>query len=218
MSYDLIIVSKSTDKTIPVTQRCIDTALAECDCYVIVVETGNPYKYSGADKLIEYNGKFNYNRALNIGLKYVKSDIHILANNDLIFRPGWSRIGELMRANGYHSASAVSSDRLPKGMLYEGYQVGKVLLGWCIFMDDYVIQKIDRLDESVSFWYSDNLYGAQLKAAGIKHALFTDVTVNHIGSYTLKQLSNRNQRHLALDERHIYNERQRYYDTRKPGT
>lgn len=218
MSYDLIIVSKSTDKTIAVTQRCIDTALAECDCYVILIETGNPYRYSGVNKFIEYNGQFNYNRALNMGLKYAKGDIHILANNDLIFRQGWSRIGELMRVNGYHSASAMSGDRLPRGMLYEGYQVGKVLLGWCIFLDDYVLQKIGKLDESVSFWYSDNLYGAQIKAAGIKHALFTDVAVNHIGSYTMKLLPNRTQRHLALDERHIYNERQRYYDTRKSHT
>jgi len=214
MSYDLIIVSKSTDKVIPVTQRCIDSALAECPCYVILIETGQPYKYSGVNKFIEYNGQFNYNRALNLGLKYAKSDIHILANNDLIFQKGWSRIGEYMKANDVHSASAVTGDRFQAGMIYEGYQVGKVLLGWCIFLDDFVLQKIGKLDESVSFWYSDNLYGAQLKVAGIKHVLFTDFRVDHLGSFTLRQLSNRIQRHLALDERHIYNERQRYYDKR----
>ena len=215
MSYDLIIVSKSMPATIPVTQRCIDSARAEGGVYVILIETGNPYKYPGVNKFIEYNGQFNYNRALNMGLKYAKSDIHILANNDVLFQKGWSRMGDFMKANGYHSASAVTARQmLPKGMVYEGYQVGKVLLGWCIFCDDYVLQKIGKLDESVSFWYSDNLYGAQLKAEGIAHALFTDCTVDHVGSFTLKKHPVRTQRHLALDERHIYNERIRYYDTR----
>ena len=215
MSYDLIIVCKSMQSTIPMTQRCIDSARSEGQVYVILVETGQPYRYSGVDKFIEYNGQFNYNRALNIGLKYAKSDIHILANNDLVFQQGWSKIGDYMKANGYHSASAVTQKlKLPKGMVYEGYQVGKVLLGWCIFIDDYVLNKIGKLDESVSFWYSDNLYGAQLKAAGIPHGMFTDCVVDHIGSFTLKKHSVRTQRHMALDERHIYNERQRYYDKR----
>ena len=90
MTYDLIIVSQSTPALIPITEQCIESARQDgAELNIIVIETGNPYKYD-VDKIIEYNGEFNYNRALNIGLKYAKNDIHILANNDLIFHPGWS--------------------------------------------------------------------------------------------------------------------------------
>lgn len=89
MTYDLIIVSQSIPTLIPVTQQCIDTARADTDdINVIVVETGEPYKYPGADIHLKYEGQFNYNRALNLGLKHVKGDVHILANNDIIFHSG----------------------------------------------------------------------------------------------------------------------------------
>ena len=108
MTYDLIIVSKSDSDLIQMTEQCIASACQDgADLNVIVIETGNPYKYD-VDKIIEYNGEFNYNRALNIGLKYAKGDVHILANNDLIFHKGWSRIGDMMKEYGYHSASALN--------------------------------------------------------------------------------------------------------------
>lgn len=216
MTYDLIIVTKSIDDLIAVTQRCIDSALADsAKVNVILIETGQPYRYQNVDKFIEYNGQFNYNRALNMGLKYAKGDIHILANNDLIFQKGWSIIGPLMRANGYHSASAWSScmPGYQKGYVYEGYQIGSVLAGWCIFIDDYVLEKIGKLDETVSFWFSDNLYGCQLRAAGIKHGMFTDCIVDHLGSLTMKKHPIREQRKMALSERNKFKIRQRYYDT-----
>ena len=74
MTYDLIIISKSVDDLIGVTQTCINSARIDgADLNIIVVETGNPYKYD-VDKIVSYNGEFNYNRALNMGLKYAKSD------------------------------------------------------------------------------------------------------------------------------------------------
>ena len=107
MTYDLIIVSKSDGTLFKLTENCIKTARKDnVDLNIIVVETGKPYKYD-VDKIIQYEGEFNYNRALNLGLKYAKSDIQILANNDIMFGEGWSKIGSLMRSNGYLSASAL---------------------------------------------------------------------------------------------------------------
>jgi hypothetical protein len=77
-----------------------------------------------------------------------------------------------------------------------------------------VIEQIGKLDEGVSFWFSDNLYGEQIKAAGIQHALFTNVQVDHIGSATLKKVSTRDKRRYQLGELGKYNERKRYYDSR----
>jgi len=215
MIYDLIIVTQSNGSLIQNTQNCIDSARGECDLNVILVETGQPYKYN-VDKIIDYNGEFNYNRALNLGLKHSKGDVHILANNDIIFHEGWSVIGASMKANGYHSASALSQDPRQKDFkrgdfVYEGYNIGSHLTGWCIFADRYCIQEIGKLDESVSFWYSDDLYACQLKAAGIRHGLFCNVQVDHLTSATLSKQPSRVQRQYQRGELGKFLQRQKYY-------
>jgi glycosyltransferase involved in cell wall biosynthesis len=215
MSYDLIIVSQSTPALIPVTQRCIDSAREDmAELNIVVIETGQPYKYN-VDKIIEYNGEFNYNRALNMGLKYAKNEIHILANNDLVFHPGWSKIGDLMKANGYHSASCATGDIKQGECLYEGYSIETILAGWCIFIDDYCLEKIGQLDETMSFWFSDNLYACQIKAAGIKHALFCNCRVDHLVSQTLRKQPSRIRRQYQIGEFRKFNERLRYYAQRE---
>jgi glycosyltransferase involved in cell wall biosynthesis len=188
MTYDLIIVSQSKGDLIQVTQNCINSARKDTDLNIIVVETGQPYKYD-VDKIVEYNGEFNYNRALNLGLKYAKSDYQILANNDIIFHEAWSVIGDLMNHYGYLSACAWSTDPRQKGFnhgyAYEGYKVGYQLVGWCIFTSKNLWPLIGKLNEKYQFWYSDNIYAKQLKDKGIKHALISSVRVDHIGSQTL---------------------------------
>ncbi len=214
MTYDLIIPTQSKGNLIQMTQRCIDSARAEADVNVIIVESGDPYKYEGISKSIEYNGEFNYNRALNLGLKYAKGDVHILANNDIYFHEGWSKIGELMKANEYHSASAWAPHlkMFKEGeYIYEGYQVGYIFTGWCLFMDNYCREKIGKLDESVNFWYSDNLYALQLQTAGITHAMFCNVRVDHLCSQTLKKQPSRLQRQYQLGEMNRFISRQKHY-------
>jgi glycosyltransferase involved in cell wall biosynthesis len=203
---------------IQVTQNCIDSARNNIEDHklnIIVVETGNPYKYD-VDKIIEYNGEFNYNRALNLGLKYAKGDIHILANNDIIFKPGWADIGDLMKTNGYHSASALSQDprqsKFERGeLVYEGYGIGSHLTGWCIFVDRFCLQSIGSLDEAVAFWYSDDIYVWQLKAAGIRHGLFCNIEVDHLTSVTLSKQSSNIQRKYQRGCFQEFNQRQKYY-------
>jgi hypothetical protein len=190
MTYDLIIVSQSNGELIKVTQNCIDSARNDkAELNIIIVETGNPYKYD-VDKIIEYNGTFNYNRALNLGLKYAKSDIQILANNDITFHPGWSRIGEIMQLNNYLSTSALSSALQHKSFkrgsyAIEGYGIGFQLTGWCIFTQKELWKKIGKLNEDYMFWYSDNAYAKQLIEKKIKHALICCIQVDHSVSATL---------------------------------
>jgi hypothetical protein len=209
MTYDLIIVSQSKGDLIQVTQNCIDsTRLEDTDLNIIVVETGNPYKYD-VDKIIEYNGAFNYNRALNLGLKHVKGDIHILANNDIIFHKGWSKIGEQMKQNGFESASALSNDHRQRSFergdfIYEGYNIGVYVTGWCIFITKEALRKIGKLDESFEFWYSDDVYADQLKAHGLHHGLFCNIQIDHLGSKTLKTLPFRDQRRYSVNSLHKY--------------
>lgn len=218
MKYDLIIVTQSKGDLIQMTQRCIDSARQDnADLNIIIVETGNPFKYD-VDKIIEYNGPFNYNRALNLGLKYRKGDVYILANNDIIFHPGWSEIGELMRLNDLHSASVLSQDA--KGcqrgnFVYEGYVIGTHVTGWCLFLDEYVLENIGQLDETCSFWYSDNLYACQLKSKGIKHGLFCNLQVDHMTSRTLIKQNHSIQRKFQLGEFGKFKQREKYYATQE---
>jgi hypothetical protein len=155
---------------------------------------------------------------LNLGLKYAKGDIHILANNDLIFHKGWSQIGELMQLNNFHSASVLSQSHNGFEVgdyVYEGYTIGKHLTGWCIFVDKYCIEQIGRLDESVNFWYSDDLYACQIKAEGIRHGLFCNCQVDHITSRTLVKQSSNVQRIYQNGQLTKFKQRQRYYAQRE---
>lgn len=220
MIYDLIIVSKSEGELIPMTQNCINTALQDgADMNIIVVESGEMHQYENAQS-IKYNGEFNYNRALNLGLQHVKGDIHILANNDIIFHPGWSKIGEQMIYNKIHSASALSQDPQQSSfkegnVMYEGYDIGIFLTGWCIFVDPYCIKSIGKLDETVLFWFSDDLYACQLLAVGIKHYLFCNVRVDHITSRTLIMQPIRLQRQYKIGEYQKFTLRKRFYHAKR---
>jgi hypothetical protein len=194
MTYDLIIVSKSVGNLIQVTQNCIDSARKDnAELNIIIVETNSIAFNYDVDKIVKYEGEFNYNRALNLGLKYAKSDVQILANNDIIFHPGWSQIGDIMKINNYLSSSAMSNApqyrRFRRGMIaYEGYGIGFELAGWCIFTRKELWEQIDKLDEKHPFWFSDNAYADQLKAKNIKHALICCVRVDHITSATFKKM------------------------------
>lgn len=213
MTYDIIIISQSIGDLIKVTENCIKSARQDnAKLNIIVVETGNPYKYD-VNKIVEYNGEFNYNRALNLGLKYAKSDIQILANNDLIFHKGWSSIGETMKEYGFLSASAISSSIVHKdyprdNKAFEGYEVGTILTGWCIFTQKELWDKIGKLDERFDFWYSDDIYAKQLRDAGIKHYLICNVQVDHITSKTLTKQPHSIQKRftrIPLEAKQLFN-------------
>ena len=197
MKYDLIIVVQSKSKyLIDTTQRCIDSARTDgADLNVIVVETFKPYHYEGCE-IVQYSGEFNYNRALNMGIARSKGDVLILANNDILFQPGWSVIGDLMLSNGFDSASAISErHRMTReDSIYPGFTIGTKLTGWCIFATRHCIDTIGKLDESCEFWGADNVYADQLQKKGLKHGLFCNIQVDHIESATLRTLPTRIQR------------------------
>jgi hypothetical protein len=211
MKFDLITVSCSSSvELIDMTQRCIDSARQDdIDLNVIVVETCKQTDYN-ADQIVMYDGAFCYNRALNLGLTQAKGDIHILANNDLIFHKGWSAIGEAMIINKFPSACALSQDHRQKTFrrgdwIYEGYAIGTYLPGWCIFLTKEGLRTIGgKLWDDVDFWYSDNLYADQLMEYGVRHGLFCNVQVDHITSMTLRSTSPSHQRKMAHESQVKY--------------
>lgn len=210
ISYDLIVVARSdSEHLISITQECIKSA----GVHTVVVETGKGYNYDA--EIVRYEGNFNYHRALNLGIKKATGNIYILANNDILFYPGWEDIGTLMLLNGFDSASAWSSDVRQRGFqrgdyVYPGYGVGNYITGWCIFITAYAYGKIGSLDESVRFWYSDDIYAEQLKANNLKHGLFTGIRVEHRTSQTLQTLPHSLQKSFTSGQKRIYAERKRH--------
>lgn len=211
MLYDLIIVSASINpQFVTMTQRAIDSCIAFADVDVILVETSKKQvRYKHVNKTVHYEGQFNYNRALNMGLIHRRGDIQILANNDILFHEGWTRIGDIMKRYGYLSMSAISNDQRQKkfrrgNFVYEGYTIGFELSGWCIFCDNILWDKIGNLDETHRFWYADNAYADQLKRNGIKHGLYTGVLIEHIGSQTLKKMDIKTRKELTYAEVNRY--------------
>lgn len=208
MRYNLIIVAcSSSNQLIGYTEECIASALQDvADVEITVVETYakiHPYKCN----IIQYTGDFNYNRALNIGIRNSREcDVYILANNDIKFHKGWSVIGDLMSYFGFGSASALAGGKgvLSGDYIYEGYQIGSILLGWCIFATSDTIRRIGSLDETYEFWCSDNVYADQLRGAGVRHGLFCNVRVDHIESATLRSVSLRTKRRYTFNSLNKY--------------
>lgn len=170
-------------------------ASSKVDC--IIVETFSNRPYEKAKLTLFWGKEFNYNACLNYGILHTDTEYIALCNNDLLFSPGWDRITETMKREGVMSASPFSQYSPHRhgykadGSVHYGYWIGHELLGWCIVVHRDIFSVIGKLDESLPFWCSDNLYGDQLQASGLKHILDCGSIVNHIGggSKTLKELN-----------------------------
>ena len=187
---DVIFVANTkSEKLRAITQKAIDSCLKADElnyhCYVIE-QNRKTLPYVNA-KTVFYDFPFNYHRCLNLGVFY--SGIHThspfvaLCNNDVVFAKNWGRNITYAMSKGYLSASP--SQREINEMI-EGDKVGKHILGWCIVVHRDIFNYIGKLNEAVSFWYSDNLYADQLKAEGLKHVLVGNSNVRHLVSQSTR--------------------------------
>ncbi|MDD5650282.1 MAG: hypothetical protein PHF86_07700 [Candidatus Nanoarchaeia archaeon] len=195
LDLSIVIVSSArTESLVSMTQQAINTSMLQSDVSkeLILLEDNN-VSYDNVNKLIDTsNIEFNYNKFLNIGIDYCDGEFIALCNNDLVFEKNWdSVIVDTMRKNKILSASPISGHLVDenKESIVWGYKIGKIVLGWCIVINRYVLELIGKLDESVTFWYSDNLYVNQLKKNKICHALICNSIVNHLCSKTVECLN-----------------------------
>lgn len=216
MKIDVIIVADSTQLDLTVyTKRAIQS-LKRCEndkfqFDITIVETGKIYPFFHGSKTIIYYpyANFNYNRALNLGIRNTQNRYIILTNNDVEFYPGF--MDALMNAfdKGYLSLNPFDQKRYnPKKVklnpIYEGYKVGQILFGYCIAVDRKIFDIIGQIDETVNFWYSDHVYARQLKSHEIKHALVTDANVQHLESKTLDTLDLNKKLEYTEGQKFIY--------------
>lgn len=180
---------------------------------VVLEQNKDAEKYAEADYTVNYEFPFNYNRCMNFGAKVTKNDILFLVNNDLVYTKGFYK--PILKAFecGLQSLSPTSpsSDAYKPQPLSYGYGINSDLKGWFIAVTRKTLERIDYLDESVSFWYSDNIYADQLRYNHIQHARVTNAFVCHLGSSTLKQSSKEKKNEFTMQQKNIYLEARKKY-------
>jgi GT2 family glycosyltransferase len=196
---DVIIISWAKDEELhQVTKRGLDTLFESSRGGVIynaiVVESNtsinydefNNTKYMHTCKTIYPKGEFNYNGYLNQGLKECNSEYVALCNSDLTYEFGWAE--EIIKAMELFPEYISASPWCPEvhgnneshiGKLYEGYEVRKELAGWCIFQQRKIYEVIEKLNEEVKFWFSDNILSDELELRNIGHILVPASVVHH---------------------------------------
>lgn len=204
MVIDVIILSYAkNDDIFNMNVECIDSinrSSNEHQFNIFVVETEKEKKFSypfANVNVIQPESEFNYNKFINIGLQFCKSDWILISNNDTVYHN--NSIDELLRAhsidNGLLSLSPMDDtwfrhnhfDR--NKLIHYGYRTSFEITGWSILMNKKVLEIMGNFDEQFAFWYQDNDYANNLKKFNIKHGLVSTSKVTHklSSSYSLIQ-------------------------------
>lgn len=183
---DVVLVSNATTAALrAMSQQAIDSAGTQAR--VIMLESNRSVSYHGATTLYP-DVPFGYNAYLNIGARAGTGEYIFFGNNDLLFTPGWDAalIGA-MRERGAASASPLCPrSHAPFGLLAHtgvrtGYQVFERFCGWAFMWTRALFERAGGLDETFTFWCSDNATVAQLQQLNQAHLLVTGSVVHHLG-------------------------------------
>lgn len=217
---DVIIAScGNDDKHINLTRQAVKTCIdSNPDLVeVTVIESCKNVVYPNCKTIYFPQGdNFNYHRTMNKGIESTKNKYIAICNNDLIFRDGWAKnILNAMDKLGYESASPVSERfhdiKRISNKAEEGYQMGYHICGWClVFTRDMINRIVDKtpwltvpqwLDETVTFYYSDNAYRAYLVHYNIKHILVWNSRVDHLdhGGATWRDITCKSKKRRLTD-------------------
>ncbi len=194
MVIDVIILSYAkNDDIIKMNIECIDSINNSSkehsfNIYVIETESHKQYVYPQNNvKVIQPRIEFNYNKFINIGLLYCKSDWVLISNNDTYYYENF--LEEMLIAhnndNELLSMSAMDDEWISHKSfdkskdVYYGYRTSFEIAGWCILLNRTVLNKIGTFDENFVFFYQDNDYASTLKKYNIKHGLVTKSKVKH---------------------------------------
>jgi len=160
----------------------------------IIIETNsllykNPNRYGDAyfvpiDNIIYPHEVFNYNRYINIALKYCKNEYVIISNFDIIF--GKRFFSECMKAmNNYRLDSCScytsnwSSHRGLKDKITIGCGIGREYCSWNLIYRRSSINKIIPLDEQSKYYFQGCNLAIESHRLGMRHALVGSAIVTH---------------------------------------
>jgi len=192
---DVVIPTNTLDEQIrAITQNSIyslkNSETSNVKFNVVVCEQNKDAEdYDQVDLMLHYDFPFCFNKVLNYGAKHCSNKYIMFVNNDIMYCRGF--IMPLLSAAmmGYQSLSPTDphKDKPCNEPFVEGYGIDLELKGWFIVCDRQMFDSIGGFDESVDFYWSDNLYKEQLKKAHIKHVRVTNSFAVHFGRSTLRK-------------------------------
>lgn len=225
MEIDVIILSYAkNDDIIKMNNDCINSINNSTKNYsfnIILVETDNnrTHKYSQKNvQVVQPGVEFNYNKFLNIGLKYCKNEWILLSNNDVIYDSNFIdyMLEEYNKDNQLLSMSPMDNtwfrhkEFSHNVNVYYGYRTSFEITGWSILLNKMVVDKIGgSFDENFKFWYQDNDYSNNLIKYKIKHGLVTKSNVTHLLSKSHGLIENNKKFEMTDGQSVIYNKKWR---------
>lgn len=189
---DIIILSKGDDaRKQKMTQDTVDSMLVGANglpVRIIVVEQQKGVTYRDA---VTYHrtGEFNYNRFMNFGATKGNAPWIMFCNNDLIASDAY--LHHLISAGHPVMSPKCPVDGRQKDITKKqtGTTNGRHFSGWCFMMSRELHGKIGGLDESYTFWLSDDVTIEQVKVLGVQPMIVPEAQIRHLGSITLKEQS-----------------------------
>jgi GT2 family glycosyltransferase len=185
---DVIFLSNAkTPELQAMTQNAVDTCAAGTALPVnITVVEQQECSYRNAST-VHMPEEFHFNAFANRAAKKGHAEWVVVANNDLIFGDNWL---EPLLAAGHPVVSPKCPARESQSRIIEnttGDITGVHFSGWCFAIKRDLWERIGGFDESFSFWCSDDAVIEQVKAFGIAPMLVPASKVEHLGSVTLRQ-------------------------------
>lgn len=206
---DVVFLSNAKTPALQaMTQHAVDTCIHGAGQPVnITVLEQQPLEYERV-RTIHLPGEFHYNAFANHGARLGFSEWIMIANNDLIFGDDW--LEPLLAAN-----HPVVSPKCPVRPSQSSITVnttgdsnGVHLSGWCFMIRRDLWEAIGAFDECVEFWCSDDVVIEQVKARGIEPMLVPASRVEHLGSVTLCQTDDPEEK-LTRRQLEIFNRKYR---------
>lgn len=184
---DVVFLSRADTPVLhQMTQEAIDTCLAGADqpVNVIVMEQIEQDSYYTGALTIRAPEEFAYNAFANAGAQLGSAPWIMVANNDLLFEPGW--LSPLLSAGHPVVSPKCPDEKRQAGVTSNevGYQTGRHFSGWCFAIRRELWERIGGFDEDFTFWCADDAVIQQVLAVGVKPMLVPASRVRHLGSIT----------------------------------
>lgn len=186
---DVVILSKASRAELhEMTQRavtsCIENAGAPVNVWVMEQVPG--VTYDGAHYTVYMFEPFAYNMFANQGAQLGLAPWIMVANNDLVFEPGW--LPPLLAAGNPVVSPICPAEKRQRGVTVNlrGTQIGTHFSGWCFAITRELWERIGGFDEDFTFWCADDAVVQQVIAQGVEPMAVPASRVLHLGSATHK--------------------------------
>lgn len=187
MKTSIIIPAYFADESfIEMTQRCLDSLNYGRPDEVIVVDDGSPIQHiglTGYDDVVHHIQNLGYAAAVNSGIRSgglrkfkPTGDVFIIANNDIIFTPGWLEAILKPLEQDYDISSIRTSDNGwdTEDKVTEGDKFGSLFA-----MKRGVYEALGGFDETFRGYFTDLDYRRRALNAGFKIAKNHNHLVEH---------------------------------------